>query len=205
MQSRKYSAIVFDLGQVLLPFDYRIFAEKINSYRLGLGDEFLEGYKKNYHIHRDFESGKISEEIFVANMLEMLEFRINGMTFRKYFSEIFSFNDDVISLLSILKNKYKLFLLSNTNSIHHQYGWKDYDFVKYFDGLILSHKVGAVKPEEKIYRAVENISGFPPEEHFFIDDILEYVNAAKNIGWDAIQFIGYDDLVNNLKSRSILD
>jgi putative hydrolase of the HAD superfamily len=205
MLPRKYSAIVFDLGQVLLPFDYNIFAEKINSYRLGLGDEFLVNYGRNYHIHRDFESGNLSEENFVAKMLELLEFRISGMTFRKYFSEIFSFNEDVISLLPILKNKYKLLLLSNTNSIHREYGWKDYDFLKYFDGLILSHEVGAVKPDEIIYLAVEKVSGFPSQEHIFIDDIPEYVKAAKNLGWDAIHFIGYDDLVDNFKNRGILD
>jgi len=205
MPPRKYSAIVFDLGQVLIPFNYRIFAEKINSYRFGLGDEFLENYKKNYHIHRDFESGKISEEYFVAKMLELLEFRISGKTFRRYFSEIFSLNEDVISLLPKLKNKYKLFLLSNTNSIHQEYGWKDYDFLKYFDELILSHKVGAVKPEEKIYRAVEKVSDFPSEEHIFIDDISEYAQAAQNLGWDAIHFVGYDDLVYNLKKRGILN
>jgi putative hydrolase of the HAD superfamily len=193
------------LGQVLVKFDYRIFAEKINCYRLGLGDEFLDNYKKNYHLHRDFESGKIAEKVFVDKMLEFLEFRIDNITFRKYFSEIFSLNDDVISLLSNLKNKYKLFLLSNTNSIHQEYGWKNYDFLKYFDGLILSHIVGAVKPEEKIYRAVEIISGFAPQEHLFIDDISEYVLAAQRIGWHAIHFIGFDDLVYNFKKRGVLN
>lgn len=205
MLLRKYSAIVFDLGQVLVKFDYRIFAGKINSYRLGLGDEFLENYKKNYHLHRDFESGKIAEKVFVDKMLEFLEFRIGDIAFRKYFSEIFSPNEEVISLLSNLKNNYKLYLLSNTNSIHQEYGWKNYDFLKYFDGLVLSHKVGAVKPEEKIYYAVEKVSGFPSEEHLFIDDISEYVLTAKRLGWDAIHFVGYNDLVHNLKNRGILE
>jgi putative hydrolase of the HAD superfamily len=98
-----------------------------------------------------------------------------------------------------------LLLLSNTNSIHREYGWKDYDFLKYFDGLILSHEVGAVKPDEIIYLAVEKVSGFPSQEHIFIDDIPEYVKAAKNLGWDAIHFIGYDDLDDNFKNRGILD
>jgi putative hydrolase of the HAD superfamily len=73
-----------------------------------------------------------------------------------------------------------------------------------FDHLFLSHEVGFIKPEKEIYNAVEKISEFPPEEHIFIDDILEYVNAAKVLGWDGIQFLGYDDLVKNLKRRDIL-
>jgi len=42
------------------------------------------------------------------------------------------------------------------------------------------------------------------EEHIFIDDISEYVDAAKSLGWDGIHFLGYEDLVKNLKARNIL-
>ena len=70
--------------------------------------------------------------------------------------------------------------------------------------MIISHEVGAVKPEEKIYREVERASGFPSEEHFYIDDIQEYVDAAKEIGWDAVQFINYQKLINDLKERNII-
>ena len=67
-----------------------------------------------------------------------------------------------------------------------------------------SHEVGFIKPEEEIYRAVEKVSGFSSEEHIFIDDIIEYVDAAKKIGWDGIQFVGYDDLIMNLKMRGVM-
>jgi putative hydrolase of the HAD superfamily len=146
----------------------------------------------------------ISEKNFIASMLKYLEYAINEETFCKYWSDIFSFNEEVIALLPELKKHYKLYLLSNTNSIHKRYGYQDYEFLKMFDQLFLSHEVGFVKPEKEIYHAIEKVSGFPPEEYLFIDDILEYVDAAKSIGWDGIQFIGYDDLVNNLKIRNIL-
>jgi putative hydrolase of the HAD superfamily len=136
-------------------------------------------------------------------MLEVIDNKIDSETFKKYYADIFSLNEDVISLLPNLKKNYKLFLLSNTDSIHQQYGWQKYEFLNYFDELILSHKVGAVKPEEKIYRKVEEASAFPSEEHFYIDDIQEYVDAAKKIGWDAVQFINYEKLVNDLKERNI--
>lgn len=203
MSKRKYSAIVFDLGQVLVRFDYKYFVEKVNKHKAGIGEKFLELYKINYHIHRDFEKGAISEKIFISQMLEYLEHCIDEETFCKYWSDIFSFNDDVIALLPELKKNYKLYLVSNTNSIHKKYGYQDYKFLKLFDKLFLSHEVGFVKPEEEIYRVVEKASGFPSGEHIFIDDVLEYVDAAKNIGWDGIQFIGYEDLVEKLNSRGI--
>jgi len=201
---RKYSAIVFDLGKVLIPFDYAPAIDKLNKIEDGLGNRFIEFYKSNYHFHRDFERGKISGNDFVEKMLEVVNHKIDAETFKKYYADIFSLNEDVISLLPILKTDYKLFLLSNTDSIHQKYGWQKYEFLKYFDNLILSHEVHSVKPEEKIYRTVEDASGFPSEEHFYIDDIQEYVDAAINLVWYAVQFVDYQKLVSDLKERNIL-
>ena len=204
MSSRKYSAIVFDLGQVIVPFDYKYFVEKVNKHKPGIGERFLDLYKKNYNVHRDFEKGLVPEKVFISQMLDYLDHIIDAETFCRYWSDIFSFNVDVIELLPELKKKYKLYLISNTNSIHKKYGFGDYAFLQLFDKLILSHEVKFIKPEKEIYLEVEKVSGFPSEEHIFIDDILEYVNAAKSLGWDGIHFLGYEDLVKNLKARNIL-
>ena len=204
MIKRKYSVIVFDLGNVLIPFDYNILIEKFNGIEPGLGNKFIEYYRSNYSIHRDFERGFISEKEFISKMLKVIDNRIDANTFCKYYADIFRVNEEVASLLPILKNNYKLFLLSNTDSIHQKYGWQQYDFLKHFDELILSHKIGAVKPEEKIYHAVEKSSGLPAEEHIFIDDVKEYVNAAKKLDWDGIHFINYNSLVEELKLRDVL-
>lgn len=203
MNKSKYSAIVFDLGNVLIPFDYTPAISKLNQIQSGLGDKFTEFYKANYSLHRDFERGNIPEISFINKMLDIVDHKINAETFCRIFSDIFTLNEEVIALLPILKNNYKLFLLSNTNSIHKKYGWQNYDFLKHFDKLILSHEIGSVKPEEKIYRAVEGTSGYSSEEHFYIDDIQEYVDAAKNLGWDAVQFVSYEHLLTDLKKRKI--
>ena len=205
INKRKYSVIVFDLGNVLIPFDYNILIEKFNGIEPGLGNKFVEYYGSNYSIHRDFERGIISEKVFISKMLEVLDNRIDANTFCNYYANIFRVNEDVASLLPILKNNYKLFLLSNTDSIHQKYGWQKYDFLKHFNKLILSHEVGAVKPEEKIYRAVEEASGYPSKEHIFIDDVEEYINAAKSLGWDGIHFRNYKFLVEELKIRELLN
>ena len=200
----KFSVIVFDLGNVQLPFDYNILIKKLNKIEEKLGTNFMDFYLKNYQIHRQYESGKLSEDEFINIMLKALENKIDSETFCKIYSGVFSVNEDVISLLPKLKKNYTLVLLSNTNSIHKKYGWEHYDFLKYFDKLILSHEVGSVKPEEKIYRAVESFTQKPSSEHFFIDDIKEYVEGAKKLGWGAVQFTGYNQLVRDLKANNIL-
>jgi HAD superfamily hydrolase (TIGR01509 family) len=204
MPDKKYSVIVFDLGMVLVLFDYNIALERLEKIERGIGVNYLNHYKSNYETHRQFERGDISEEEFLKETMIVFDGGIDKETFKKIYSEIFTVNDDVAALLPELKKNYKLMLLSNTNSIHKEYGWKNYMFLKYFDKLVLSYEVGAVKPEEKIYRAVEKASNRPPYEHIFIDDVKEYAEAAINYGWDGIQFSGYEKLVGDLKSRKIL-
>lgn len=201
---RKYSVIVFDLGNVLIPFDYDILINKLDTIKLGLGKHFVDTYFANYNIHRDFEKGKMSEEDFISRMLKILGNRINGDTFCRYFSDIFTENKSVTALLPELRKNYKLILLSNTNSIHEKYGWKNYGFLLNFDALVLSHKVGFVKPEESIYREVEKVSGFNSNQHIFIDDIKEYVLAAEKKGWDGIVFEDPSSLITEFRARNIL-
>lgn len=204
MATDRYSVIVFDLGNVLLPFDYSPMINKLEMVKPGLGTSFSSYYKENYMIHRKFERGDITDSEFLKVMLEHCGNLIDEETFCRYYSEIFTENSEVAALLPELKKNYMLVLLSNTNNIHREFGYKHYEFFKYFDKLILSHEAGAVKPEPEIYRAVENYTGHLPEEHIFIDDIADYAEGARKMGWDAIQFTGYEHLVSELKKREIL-
>lgn len=204
MHKRKYSVVVFDLGNVLIPFNYDLVIERLDKIESGLGEKFYKFYKDNYHFHRDYEAARISEEYFLKKMLEALDNKIDADTFCRYFSEIFIINEDVASLLPVIKKNYKLVLLSNTNDIHRRYGWQQYKFIENFDKLILSHEVGFVKPEEEIYKAVEAYTQKPSDEHIFIDDVPEYAEGAKKLGWDAINFTGYNNLVKELKEREII-
>jgi putative hydrolase of the HAD superfamily len=200
----KCSVIVFDLGNVLIPFDYTKPIQYFNNIKPGLGDRFAQLYKKNYHIHRSFEKGELTRSKYLMQMIEWLEGMVTGEEFSKIFSDIFTLNQDIIDLLPQLKKHYTLCLLSNTNEIHKEYGYQHYTFLNYFDKLFLSHEVGAIKPEEKIYRTVEKFTGRPSDEHLFVDDIHEYVEGAKACGWDGIQFKSYEDLLKEFDSRKIL-
>ena len=204
MAKRKYSVIVSDLGNVLNPFDYNISYNKLEKIEPGLGQRFLDQYKENYDFHRRFEKGEVSEGKFLTRLSGFINNKVDKETLINIYSKIFTVNEDLVSLLPELKKRYKLVLLSNTNIIHQMYGWNEYGFLKNFEKLILSHEIGAVKPEEKIYRAVEKYTKLPSGEHIFIDDIFEYVEAVKNLGWDAIQFKSYNQLINELKIRGII-
>lgn len=199
-----FPVIVFDLGNVLLQFDYRILADRLELIEKGSGNHFLEFYTNNYQFHRALERGDLPAGEFIEIMLSGLNHIIDKKTFCEYYSNIFSENKEVVDLLPKLKKSFTLVLLSNTNIIHFEYGWKQYDFLRHFDKIVVSYEAGAIKPEEKIYRTVESFTKRNPEEHFFIDDIAEYVNAARALGWDGVQFKGYKSLLIELINRGIL-
>ena len=201
---QKYSAIVFDLGNVLIPFNHGIIIDRLNEIKPNLGKRFYQFYMDNYYIHRDFEKGVLSQKEFIKIMLNVCENIVDEITFCKIYSGVFSIDEKVVSLLPKLKDKYRLFLLSNTNPIHKEYGYKHYEFLKYFEKLFLSFEVGSLKPEPEIYKAVEDYTKLKPQEHIFIDDIKEYADAAKLIGWDGIHFLNYNQLVDELRKRNIL-
>jgi glucose-1-phosphatase len=201
---QKYSVVVFDLGNVLLPFDYNIILRNLDKVEEGLGGKFAEFYGKNYDIHRRFERGELSADQFADIILDVLERKVSKEEFFHIYSNMFSVNEGLVGVLPTLKKNYKLVLLSNTNDIHQRYGWQTNGFLKLFDELVLSHKVGAVKPEEKIYRAVEAFTLVPPEQHLYIDDIPEYVTGGKNMGWDAVQFVGNEELFRAFDARGIV-
>lgn len=201
--AKKYSAMVFDLGNVLLPFDYKIIIAKLEKIEEGLGDRFATFYRENYNIHRSFERGEISTDEFAGIILGVLENKVGKKDFFEIYSKMFTVNKALVETLPVLKKSYKLVLLSNTNAIHQRYGWQDNEFLELFDKLILSHKVGAVKPEEKIYRAVEAFTKAASAEHFYVDDIPEYVEGGKKLGWDAVQFVGNEELFDDFEKRNI--
>jgi len=200
----KIKVIVFDLGNVLIYFDYNRIKATLNNIDFELGDRFIQKYYDNYQIHQKFEKWELTNGEFVEIMLDWCENKIDSETFMKIYADLFTENTQITALLPKLKKKYQLVLLSNTNFIHQKYGWEKFEFLKHFNKFILSHEVGAIKPEEKIYKAVEKYTNQLPENHLFIDDIKDYVNGAKNLGWNGIQFVTNEKLLLDLKSYNIL-
>jgi putative hydrolase of the HAD superfamily len=201
----KYSVIVFDLGNVLLPFDYNVIISKFDRIERGLGSKFAAYYKDNYNVHRRFERGEFTPDKFVEIMLDVLDHKMSGEAFCEAYSKIFTVNEKLVAALPVLKKNCQLVLLSNTNAIHQKFGWGAYEFLKLFDKLILSHEVHAVKPEKEIYEAVESFTQKSPQEHFYVDDVPEYVAAARKLGWDAVQFVGNKRLFEEFKKRELLN
>ena len=86
-----------------------------------------------------------------------------------------------------LKPRYKIGLLSNASDYHLDDIFT-VEQVGLFDEITLSYEVGAVKPDAIMYETIAAKLGVLPEECLFIDDQPRFVEAAKQVGMQALVF-----------------
>ena len=84
------------------------------------------------------------------------------------------------------QNGYKTYIFSNTNDLAVEHISRNFPFFQNFDGYIYSYQVGAMKPQPKIYEAMEAMAGKRGADLIYIDDRAENIAAGAARGWHAI-------------------
>lgn len=180
-------AIIFDLGNTLLFFDWDITADRLCA-RTGKARRELDDYIVTTPFVNQLCIGELSREHFFEIIARDLGFDGDYNEFFLIWSEIFTPNEPMIGLSASLKGRQRRFVLSNTNAIHMDYVFVNYPFIHDFDGLILSHDVGLMKPDARIYRLALSRFGLEPKRTVFIDDILANVDGARAVGLHGIHY-----------------
>ncbi len=196
-------AIIFDLGRVLIPFDwqrgYRAFAE-LSPYP----PEEIRSRIKETGLFEVFERGQTEPREVARRISEILELSVSFERFREAWSSIF-LPETILpdKMLERLHVRYRMLLLSNTDAIH--FGWVQdrYPIMRHFDDFVLSFRVGHRKPEPEIYREAILKAGCAPQEVFFTDDLSANVEGALLVGIDATQFTSVAQLEHDLRSRGV--
>jgi len=196
--------IIFDLGKVLIPFDFSRGYRAMEELCGVPPAEIKQRIAATDLVHR-LESGGMEPEDFVRQLTGLLGLHIEYGRFCSIWSSIF-LPDPLLpdDLLAALHRNYRLLLLSNTNSIHFDMIRDTYPLVRHFDYCILSHEVKAMKPDPRIYRAALAEARCAPAECFYTDDIADYVEGARREGIDAVQFHSREQLEQEMKAWGIV-
>ncbi len=198
-----HKAVIFDLGRVLVDFDFKRGYRQLEGlcpYPAAEIPKRLAGTG----LVQALESGQVEPRKFVSEIAAVLSLDIDYDRFCEVWSSVFTDTLVPESMLEGLKRRYRMVLMSNTNAIHFEMLREHYPRIwPYFDALVLSYEVGAMKPRPEIYRAAVERAGCAPEECFYTDDILEYVEAGRRMGIDAVQFRSVGLLQEELKARGI--
>ncbi len=179
-------AIVFDLGKVLVDFDYSIAARKVAALSTKQLPD-LKHFLGSSPVLARFEHGDLTREQFFAEMQKITGFTGSLEEFVADFADIFIPIPAMIELHAQLRQRgFATYIFSNTNDIAIEHVSCEFPFFKNFDGYIYSYQVGSMKPESRIYEAMEKMCGKSGDEIIYIDDRPENIEAGKIRGWKTI-------------------
>jgi glucose-1-phosphatase len=190
---QKATAIIFDLGGVILNIDinktkeafHKIgFPEIDNLFGLGHADSFF----------KDHENGRVSDDEFIRKIVEKLGGKVSRQQVIDAWNALLQdFPPSRIEFLKKLKERYRLFLFSNTNGIHQaafsdlyraEFGGESMD--QLFEKAYYSHAAGFRKPDPEGFMHILQENNLLPGETIFIDDALVNVEAANALGIQGI-------------------
>jgi len=183
-------AVIFDIGRVLVRLDVaRAVADLSNG--LSLSPEELWSAIQTDPRWSDWQEGRIAPHDWYLHITKRLGGKLK-------FSEFFDAWNRTLDPLPLQTNDLfaelakskRLALLSNTDPIHVAHLEANYDFFEFFPraARIYSCSVGASKPSPVIFHAALKAVKAKAPETVFIDDILEYVQAAQTLGLRGIHY-----------------
>ena len=179
----KPKAVIFDLGKVLLDFDYSIAGRKIAA-RSNLSADAVQEFIDHSPLLCRFETGRIGKEQFFAEVQARTGFRGAIAEFSEFFADIFTPIEPMVKLQDELRRRgVPTWIFSNTNELAVGHIRSRFPFFSRFDGYVFSYECGAMKPDAELYERVEAGSGFRKQELYYIDDRPENIATAARRGW----------------------
>ena len=183
-------AIIFDLGGVIVDLDINKTRHEL-ALLLGLEQPELYYSKGHIPLFSDYEVGEITAEAFIDGLLKQ---SINGTTREQLIDAwnamLLNIPIKRIKMLERLRIDYRLFILSNTNSIHVERFEKmapGYNTLsELFESAYYSHLLGARKPDKAIFDAVIAQEGLDVTSTLFVDDLPANIEAAKLLGFKTL-------------------
>ena len=190
------ATIIFDMGNVILPFDL-LKPSAILGERAGKTATEVASLIYHNNLERWFEQGIIDGDRFTQGVSAALQIELAKREFHDLWSDMFTENVEVSQLVKQLKPHHKLILLSNTNPWHWHYALEHFSIISEFPDWVLSYEVGVLKPHPAIYRAALEKT-LPGDRVIFIDDIETNVAAARIMGISGIHFQSAEQLKQEL-------
>jgi glucose-1-phosphatase len=182
------STIIFDLGGVIMDIDIKKTLNAFSAMGLeNVHEYFGHGFAASFF--SDHEAGRITDEEFVQEIKTLLGGEVSDESVIEAWNALLlRFPPERIALLKELKNRYRLFLYSNTNAIHQEKFNEIYRraFSGELDGLFekayYSHVLGQRKPDLAGFEQIIRDNSLDPKQTLFVDDALMNVEGAIKAG-----------------------
>jgi HAD superfamily hydrolase (TIGR01509 family) len=178
--------IVFDLGKVLVDFDYSRAAKAIAA-KGTLSAEVINNLINQSPLLYRFERGEMTNEEFFEAVCAATGYQGKMDDFAELFGDIFSPIPPMIEFHASMREKrVPTYIFSNTNDFAIASIRKHFPFFSGFDDYIFSYQHGVMKPDAGLYEVVERVTKRRGEQILYIDDRAENVAAGAARGWRVI-------------------
>lgn len=191
--SKPIKNIIFDLGGVFLNIDFSLTSKAF----IDLGVlQFNEMFTQHFSnpLFELLETGKITEVEFYEAFRQETKMPLTNEQIKNAWNALLlDFPPERIDWLEKVGNKYRIFLFSNTNQIHHDHFIKDFatqypgkNFDTFFQKAYYSQYLGLRKPYPASFQAILDEQGIEAHETLFIDDTIKNIEAAQALGLQTI-------------------
>ncbi|MEM6823052.1 MAG: HAD-IA family hydrolase [Verrucomicrobiota bacterium] len=199
----KIETIFFDLGRVLLHFDFDIALYRVRQ-QSSLSEDEMDALVKTLGADIDeYETGSIETEAFFRRLKDKFQYQGSWDELKGIWQEIFTPLDDHIQMARMLSQYYPTAIISNTSEAHIDYCEKRFDFFDVFKKRFYSYQMGVMKPKEEIYtRALKEMNA-DKFTALFIDDLEENIMTPSKMGWQTIHLRPDVDLRLALQSYEL--
>ncbi len=176
--------ILFDLGNVLVEL------RPIETVA-ALSPSLIAACAKIDPIVEDYECGRVTTDDFLARAPQVFGLSMPPDELCGRFKSIIGdWYEETEPLLRLLRARYHLGCLSNTNALHIEALRERGPHLGLLHDCFLSHETGYVKPNAAAYEHVLAAWQVAPARILFLDDRAENVAAARNIGMQAVHTFG---------------
>jgi putative hydrolase of the HAD superfamily len=198
--------IIFDFGDIFINLDKQATVDGLRNLGLSTWNEELD------RLNISFEKGQISKDNFLLGIQKHIPNASIDEIVAAWNAVLLDFPLHRLEFLQLLSQKYRLFLLSNTDSIHIDHfeqreGASFYgDFYQCFEKVYFSYEMGMRKPDAEIYNALIRQHELSTKRTLFVDDKKENTDTAKALGLHVWNLqVGKEDVIELFDKKIILE
>jgi len=176
-------SVVFDIGWVLVRFNYQPIIELLRARGCAVDDlhALLERAALSEH-----ESGRLHGQGLLERLAALATGAVSHAELHEKWVGMFELDPPMLDLAHRLSEHHRVYLLSNIGDLHWAHLSREYRFHALGHGALPSFLAGAMKPDAAIYAQAERRFALHPAATVFIDDRADNIAAARARGWQGI-------------------
>lgn len=181
----KIEAAIFDIGNVLVLFDYMKAANRLARKNALASLPDPAGITA---VNHEFELGRITRAEYLSTVRREFHDAGEEEEFVAIWEDIFEENTRMTAFARDLSTKVPVFLISNIGEIHHRFLFRKLDVFSVFRERIFSYEDGLMKPDPAVFDLAISRFSVNPATTVYIDDVQENCATASAAGFQGLRY-----------------